>query len=165
MRFETRVYSTLIKVWQVGYLASLGQARTAEVKRDAIIGKTAFDIRSFFLCIVDVFVCFVFFLHLTSQVRRRPRRTQRLLRRRLTSREWRQNFQMTQKSPGNFKTLFDLSLCGEIFWSIIFAYDCQFKPLSGPRGTMSWKRPSMTQRWSIKDIKKAFISFLSTCMF
>ena len=31
-------------------MASLGQARTAEVKRDAIIGKTAFHIKSFFMC-------------------------------------------------------------------------------------------------------------------
>ena len=36
---------------QVGYLASLGQARTAEVKRDAIIGLT---LVFFFVCIVVI---------------------------------------------------------------------------------------------------------------
>ena len=32
---------------KVGYLASLGQARTAEVKRDAIIGLTTISIRKY----------------------------------------------------------------------------------------------------------------------
>ena len=43
-------------------MASLGQARTAEVKRDAIIGKTAFDINNFFVVLfVLLTFLFVFF--------------------------------------------------------------------------------------------------------
>ena len=67
MRFETRVYSTLflIKVRQVGYLASLGQARTAEVKRDAIIGKTVFNTKSFFV-VLFVLLAFLFVFCVSS---------------------------------------------------------------------------------------------------
>ena len=42
------ILNILVTLPQVGYLASLGQARTAEVKRDAIIGLTLV----FFVCIV-----------------------------------------------------------------------------------------------------------------
>ena len=46
-------------------MASLGQARTAEVKRDAIIGKTAFDIKSFFV-VLFVLLTFLFVLCVSS---------------------------------------------------------------------------------------------------
>ena len=40
------ILNILVTLPQVGYLASLGQARTAEVKRDAIIGSTTISIRN-----------------------------------------------------------------------------------------------------------------------